>query len=118
MAAEIIELYRSGEGSESLEDPSHVMIFAVTGTDNDVEVRTIVESTVPTYYLGLTLSDYDFRPLGNKLWEVNAHYGLKKRTNEITQSFDTTGGSAHKTQSLQTVAKYASAGVTPPDFQG
>ena len=38
MAIEIIELYRSGEGSESVDNPSHVMIFAVTGTDDDVRM--------------------------------------------------------------------------------
>ncbi len=118
MAVEIRELYRSGEGSESLDNPSHVMIFTVTGTDDDVSVRTIVEATVPSTYLGLTLSDYDFRPLGNQLWEVNVHYGLKKRANETSTSFDTTGGTAHRTQSLQTMGSYAVPGVIAPNFQG
>lgn len=118
MTVTIRELYRSGEGSESLENPSHVLIFSVHGTDDDAAVRTLVEATVPTTYLGLTLADYDFRPLGNQLWEVSVHYGLQKRTNESSTSFDTTGGTAHRTQSLQTMGSYAVPGVTPPDFQG
>ena len=63
MAIEIIEVYRSREGTESLDDPSSVLMYVVTGTDDDTAVRTTVEATAPATYIGL--------PTHRVLWAVS-----------------------------------------------
>ena len=115
MAVDVIELYKSREGVESLDNPSAVLLYVVTGTDDDTVVRSAIESTAPSVYVGLPIQDYDFRPLGNQIWEAAVHYGLKKQTNESAFSFDTGGGTAHVTQSITTVARYPSGA---PDCEG
>jgi hypothetical protein len=115
MPAQITELYKSGEGVESLDNPSAVLLFVVTGTSDDVEVRSTIEAHVPGTYVGLPIQDYDFRPLGNGIWEVAVHYGLKKQTNQSSFSFDTGGGTAHVSNAISTVARYPS---NAPDCQG
>lgn len=119
MAAEIHETYKSRAGTEG-DNPTDVILYVVTGTFDVDEVTALIESTAPALYHGLVLSDYDWRPLGNGLWEVVVNYGLKKNTGDVTQSFDTTGGSIHITKSLRTVASYKATGETldPPDFHG
>ena len=115
MPAQITELYKSGEGVESVDNPSAMLLFVVTGTSDDVEVRSTIEAHVPSSYVGLPIQDYDFRPLGNGIWEVAVHYGLKKQTNQSSFSFDTGGGTAHVTNSISTVARYP---ANAPDCQG
>lgn len=119
MAAQIIELFKSGEGTEGLDEASAVKIYAVTGEHDEAAVRTLVEATIPNLYLGLTISDYNVRPLGGGFWDVTASYGTKKLTQlgEVVTSFDTTGGTRHVKQSLSTTA-YAPAGQTAPNTYG
>lgn len=113
--ATAIELYRSREGVESLDDPSAVLIYLITGTNDDATVRTTIEAAAPATYLGLEIHDYDFRPLGNQLWEAAVHYGLRKITGQSSYSFDTGGGTSHITQSKATVASYPAGSA---NFQG
>lgn len=115
MPVEIHEVYKSREGTEDLENPSAVLMYIITGTDDDTVVRTTIESTAPATYVGLKIDSYDFRPLGNQIWEATVHYGLKKQTNESSYSFDTGGGTAHITQSKATVGRYP---ATAPDCEG
>jgi len=116
---QFIELFSSGGGVESIDDPTAYKIVAVTEIQDEVVVRQFIESNLPTFYLGLTLADYDPKPLGNGLWNVTANYGTKKLSTlgEVVTSFDTTGGTRHITQSLQTISKHCVTG-TAPDFQG
>lgn len=69
-------------------------------------MRAAIEADVPASYVDLPIQDYDFRPLGNQIWEAAVHYGLKKQTNESAYTFDTGGGTAHITQAKQTIARY------------
>ena len=115
MSVDIVELYKSREGVESLDNPTAVLLYVVTGTDDDVEVRLAVEGEAPASYVGLPIQDYDFRPLGNQIWEAAVHYGLKKQTNESSYTFDTGGGTAHITQARQTIARYPG---TAPNCEG
>jgi len=115
MPAQLIELFKSGEGVESVDNPSAVLLYVVTGTNDDLEVRATIEGNVPDTYAELPIQDYDFRPLGNGIWEVSVHYGLKKQTNQSSFSFDTGGGTAHITNSIVTVGRYPG---NAPDCQG
>ena len=115
MPTQLIELFKSGEGVESVDNPSAVLLYVITGTNDDLEVRATIEGNVPDTYADLPIQDYDFRPLGNGIWEVSVHYGLKKQTNQSSFSFDTGGGTAHITNSILTVGRYP---ANAPDCQG
>jgi hypothetical protein len=69
--------------------------------------------------VGLTFQTYHINHEGGGVWEVTVRYGKKepKETGESSFSFDTGGVTAHITQSLSTVNKYAASG-SAPDCQG
>jgi len=65
--------------------------------------------------------DLRVTPRGYNLWEVEVPYSpRKKQTGQVTLSFDTTGGTVHITNSLQTVNRYtaSTAAATAPDMGG
>jgi hypothetical protein len=117
--ATIRERYDSREATEGAESPSVDLIYIVEGTEDDAAVRTLVEATIPGFYAGLTFQTYHINHEGGGVWEVTVRYGKKepKETGESSFSFDTGGVTAHITQSLSTVNKYAPSG-TAPDCQG
>ena len=117
MAVTILEKYDSREATEGVEQPTADLLYAITGTEDEVAVRLLVEATRPASYLGLPFQEYHLKPVGNGVWEVSARYG-KHDPKESSFSFDTGGGTQHITQSLKTVAKYAPAGKQAPDFKG
>jgi hypothetical protein len=54
-------------------------------------------------------------------WLVSVRYGLyppPREPGDATFQFDTSGGSQHITQSIQTIQKKAPPGKTAPDFKG
>lgn len=120
MAITINEQFDSRESTESIDSPSIDLKYQVTGTEDDVAVRTIVEATIPAFYLGLPFQSFHLKPLGGGVWDVDVRYGKKeqKETGDSSFSFDTGGGTTHITQSLETVVKYAPTGKTAPDFKG
>ncbi len=73
MPATIIETYRSREGSEGNRADSELR-YIVRGTDDDVEVRTLLFATSPPFYLGLRRSDVNFVPVGAGIWECSVRY--------------------------------------------
>ena len=117
MPVTILERYDSRETNEDADNPSVDLLYVVQGSENDTDVRTIVEATAPATFQGLKFQSYHLNHVGNGVWEVAARYG-KTDPVQSTFSFETGGGSQHITQSLATIARYAPAGFTPPDFQG
>jgi hypothetical protein len=91
----------------------------VEGTEDDAAVRTLVEATIPALYAGLVFETYHITHQGGGVWEVTVRYGKReaKDTGESSFSFDTGGVTAHITQSLATINRYAASG-TAPDFKG
>ncbi len=120
MPVTIVEKFDSRESTVGIESPNIDLLYVVQGTDDDSVVKATVEATMPAIYSGLVFQDYHITPLGAGVWEVSVRYGKKepKDTGESQFSFDTGGGTTHITQSLQTIAKYAPAGKTAPDFKG
>ncbi len=116
----IIEKFESREATVGIESPSVDLQFMVLGTEDDVEVKALVEATVPAFYAGLVFQSYHIAHQGGGVWEASARYGKKepKEPGESSFSFDTGGGTQHITQSLQTVNSYALPGEDPPDFKG
>jgi hypothetical protein len=117
--ATIQERYDSREATAGVESPSVDLIYIVEGTEDDADVRTLVESTIPALYAGLLFQTYHITHQGGGVWEVSVRYGKQepKETGESSFSFDTGGVTAHITQSLATVSRHAPSG-TAPDCQG
>jgi hypothetical protein len=116
----IIETFESREATVGVESPSVDLQFIVLGTELDVDVRALVEATIPAIYAGLFFQNYHIAHQGGGVWEVSARYGKvePKEAGESSYSFDTGGGTQKITQSLETVDSYAPPGDDPPDFQG
>jgi len=118
--ATIFEKFDSRESTVGPENPSVDLLYGVTGTEDDAQVRTLVQATVPAFYAGLIFQHYRINHVGGGVWDVTVHYGKRepKETGQSSFSFDTSGGTQKITQSLQTIARYAAAGQQAPDFKG
>lgn len=92
------------------------LVFDITGTNDEGDVKTILLATAPAAYQGLAIETIEAEPVGPLLWKGYARYF--RLTNDDEYTFDTSGGTQKITQSLETVSSYAPTGLTPPDFQG
>jgi len=108
----------SSEGDEA---PTRSYHYGAIGASDETTVRLAAMSAAPLFIA--TLFGVLFR--GNirinqaawKSWDVDIEY--IRRPNQIgsyTFDFDTTGGTEHVTNSLETVEKYPSG--TAPDYKG
>lgn len=120
MPAVILEKYSSRQATIGAESPSADLEFMVLGTEDEVEVKALVEATIPAIYAGLVFQSYHIEHQGGGVWEVSARYGKKepKEPGESSFSFDTGGGTQHTTQSKETVNSYGLPDEEPPDFKG
>jgi len=105
------------------DNPSVELRYIVFGTSDDLAAKSELASGSPDTYDGLPRQTIQIDPLANDIWEGTVRYGLTDQspppqTGESSFAFDTGGGTQHITQSRGTVAAYAPAGETPPDFQG
>lgn len=116
----IDEKFDSREATEGIDSPSVDLLYVVRGTEDDADVRSTVESTVPAFYAGLSFQTYHIAHQGAGVWDVSVRYGKQepRDTGDSSFSFDTGGGSAHITQSLSTISRHAPAGKTAPDCRG
>ena len=117
----ISELWDSGRSTFGKKNNLELR-YIVTGTHDELEVRDKVLDTAPsTIGDGVSLAEclsehLEIAPLGNGIWECSVPYeGFE---DETQYTFETGGATAHITQSLGTIARYAAAGQTAPDFQG
>jgi len=105
-------------------DASVELLYNVWGTDDDLAAKAALEAQAPATYDGLVRKSCSVEPVGPELWEGTARYQRPENNRSVPEtgdsvfSFDTGGGTQHITQSLATVAKYAPAGKTAPDFKG
>lgn len=96
--------------------------YVIAGTTDDAEVHALVVSELPAMYMvaGKTTfyQNYAIEPKGHDVWEATARYAAYEPL-EVTWSGDTTGGTQHITQSINTIlsqlALFQSGEV--PDFQ-
>lgn len=133
----IIEKFESGAATVGPESPSVDLHFAVLGTESDLEVRATVESTIPALWRGMVFQSYRIDHQGGGVWNVSARYGQPDTSSEPalpdgggdqptdpesplgpSYTFETSGGTQHITQSLETVARYGKPGKQAPNFQG
>jgi len=128
MAITVTEKPESRE-SASGENPSATLVYTVRGTADDVQARGALAAEAPATHDGLVRKTWNVEPVhidaGDPdacLWTGAVRYGRtsapEPETGDSAYHFDTGGGTQHVTQSLSTVARYAPAGQTPPDFKG
>ena len=101
------------------ESPSATLLFTITGTEDDDEAMAALLGTAPTIFRNLVRQTPHIEPQGAGLWYADVHYGKRepKKAGDWKFTFDTTGGTQHITQSLETIGRYAVEG-NAPDFGG
>ncbi|MCZ2341697.1 MAG: hypothetical protein LC104_07860 [Bacteroidales bacterium] len=131
----IIEKFDSGSATVGPDSPSVDLLYAVIGSESDLDVRALVEATIPAICRGMVFQNYHIEHKGGGIWDVSVRYGrLEGEASETPEtgdppaqaedtlgssySFETSGGTQHITQSLQTVGRYGKPGKNPPDLKG
>jgi hypothetical protein len=109
------------------------MRFLVAGTDNDYLARSALLSAIPVTYEGMALEekptlepDWVDETTGDGLWRAEATYKPPSTLDQpdpypigsIQLTVDTTGGTMHRTASLETVASYSAVQGGAPSFEG
>jgi len=105
----------------SAENPRSITLnYRLTGTNDDVFARAYAIACTAAMYDSLFRQDVKLTPIGESIWHIEVTYGpLKKpEVGDFKWAFDTTGGTAHITQSKQTISKYVPAGGQVEDFKG
>jgi hypothetical protein len=98
------------------------LVYDITGTDDEEEVRTLVGLTAPAVYGGLTFETMQVDPVqvdsvGHEgIWKARVTYQRFDSDTELT--FDTGGGTQKITQSLGTINSYTNGVLPPPNFEG
>ncbi len=119
MSIQVEEYFKSRAAVDS-EDPSTDLIFKVICNDgdemDDIGVRAAVAVVAPSTYDGLVQQSIETHVLSWGVWESVVQYGRRKKpeVGDVTENVDTTGGTAHITQALETVGVYGLEGETPP----
>lgn len=108
-------------------DPGQERVYVVLGTEDELAARLAVQGASPVvvdlYLDGTVLvwrQSIDMDPVGFDHWVGVVRYSTVRPTNESIFSFDTSGGAAHITQSLQTISTHPNPTqwLIAPDFKG
>lgn len=131
----ILEKFDSGGATIGPDSPNVDLSFAVIGTESDLDVRAMVEATIPAVVRGMVFQNYRIDHKGSGVWDVTVRYGrLEGEAGAAPESgsppaapgdplgpsysFETSGGTQHITQSLQTIARHGKPGKNAPDLKG
>ena len=127
MAIEVEEQFAS-RAVDLGNDPSAELRFLIKGTDDDQVARIALRDETGALFdiwgdatVQLWRERAYIERIGPELWEGVVRYSRSQKalpTDGSSYSFDTTGGTQHITQSLQTIARKAKAGQTAPDNYG
>jgi hypothetical protein len=102
--------------STSGDTPGIDLIFVVRGSDDEAEVRGLVETSAPATYEDLDLVSVSTEPQGGGLWYATARYALLDNSGDY--EFDTSGGTQRLATSLATLQRVALPGFEAPNYQG
>ena len=106
-----------------LSDESAELLYLIRGTTDDATARAALLANSPVIHDGLPRDAAEVEELEG----LDAYLGTVRftspdgqapETGESSFSFDTSGGTQHVTQSLQTVGTFAAPGENAPDFGG
>ncbi len=116
MAGQLIELFNS-RTEISGDKPSAEFQYVALQCADENEVRTLAYSTSPAAYSGLIRRSVEISErLANDTWKVVVRYDAPQPYEDTTPqpvfSFDSTGGTQHITQSIQTINRYGPSAST------
>jgi hypothetical protein len=105
-----VERFDSRQWNRS-RDPTVTLIYTLWRSEDELRIASKLENTAPAIYEGLDADSYNLDPQGGGVWTASVLYKIR---NPSAETFDTTGGSVHITQSYATQR----FGLLAPDFQG
>jgi hypothetical protein len=114
MTVQIFEAWDSRRFSDGL-ITNYELKYIVIGTAEQAEVLAALLGEAPSTIDNIRRMEVRAEPLGDGIWSCTVPYESAKQSQ---YTFETGGATAHITQSLQTVARYAASGSTAPDFYG
>jgi hypothetical protein len=106
-----VEAFDSPSYSSDFTNPEIVRKWNIWRTENNYEAFNKLSLTAPAIFDDLDLSSFTLDHTGGGVWTATTNY---KQNNRNAETFDTTGGSSHLTQSRQT----ARFGNNAPNFFG
>jgi hypothetical protein len=71
----IVETFESGGATVGPDSPGVDLKFTVLGTEIDIEVRALVEGTIPAIFRGMVFKNYRIDHKGGGVWDVSVRYG-------------------------------------------
>lgn len=94
--------------------------YTAYGSDDDAEILAAVAAEAPAAYGDLVQKSIALEPAGNGVWHATVKYDARERREEGYEqaSFDTTGGTQHITQALETVGEFPAPDRIQPDVRG
>ena len=106
-----------------LSDESAEITYIIRDIPTDVDARTELLIASPASHNGLVRSDAQVEEIHDRIWLGTVRYAPSAanppQTGESSFAFETRGGTQHITQSLATVASYASPDIpAAPNFDG
>jgi hypothetical protein len=111
--------------SRSIDTQRAELIYHITDSMDESEVFTALVVTAPTEFFGFSREKLSIEPGDWNVWKGTVNYvhpDLKKpepaATGDSQESFDTSGGSFHITQSLETKSSTPRSPYVAPDFKG
>jgi len=101
------------------ESASGELRYVIHGTGDDFTARALLDLTAPAFFGGLFRQSISIHQIALDAFAGTASYGKKEKEDGDTElvSWDTSGGTTHITQSLETIHKLAADGDAP-DFKG
>ena len=127
-----VTVHEQEDSRKTVEHTSHERRYWIRGTADEQEAITALkaDASCPQAYQGMQRGDPDVWPDGvdtehaatsrwraRVVWEPLSGGNLRNVGDE-TVNFEIGGGTVHITHSIATVATYAVAGETAPDFKG
>ncbi len=115
MTIQFQEYPDSRSASATRDSQTRTLHYWLSGIHDDAAARAYINTNAPPLFDGYYRQGADLDPKGNGFWEVEVNYGSlpDKETGSVSFTFDTTGGTAHITQSKDTMSRTAITGVAP-----
>jgi len=120
MSVTAVEIVESREATYGVENPGIVLRYMAEGAMDEQDILAEIQLVTPDVWNSWPRKSIQVSHQGGGIWSVTVTYAAEaaKETGESEYSFDTTGGTQHITQSLQTILRRKPGGGTGNDFAG
>lgn len=113
------EIWRSRRVTEDEDSVTAEHLYHVKGTDDELVAKAALKAQAPTSYNGAPRKECGITErVAETIWLGMVSYeGRRSNPADYELTFDTTGATAHITNSLETVGRHAPPGEMAPWFQ-